>query len=498
MAKLIKIPEGEIVSRLYDITVDGETAQAYEARVSAMPYNTPWPGRERPLDQTELAAFISLESAGAVEFTVKPRKAFTSAVVRPLSKGVRPVVEEKSVRFTLPGPGQYVFEAEDFHGALHIFVNPPAEYDLSGDVLYYGAGVHEVGDVFLRSGQTVYVDEGAVVYGAFIANDCENVRVLGRGVIDGSHEIRTSNTLLLPYSYTGPIEKGQAGYDKSFGNRRVLSGILRFFDCRNVTVEGVTLRDSSSFTVIPARCDGVVIENIKTIGMYRYNSDGIDLFNSVNVTVKNSFLRNYDDCMVIKGICGWDDWNNENITVTGCVVWCDWGRALELGAETNAPEYKHILFEDCDVIHGCDLCMDVQHHNRAKVSDVTFRNIRCEYNRAQLNQQLQEHQWDEYDASRPGSHPFLMGVYVLHDFIFCPADKYESGTARDITFEDVEIYADEGVPMPTSNFIAYSEENNIEDVKIRNVRMNGKPVEELSELKINMSDFVGGVSYTKE
>jgi len=236
--------------------------------------------------------------------------------------------------------------------------------------------------------------------------------------------------------------------------------------------------------------------------MYRYNSDGIDLFNSVNLTVKNSFLRNYDDCMVIKGICGWDNWNNENITVKGCVVWCDWGRALEIGAETNAPEYKNILFEDCDVIHGCDVCMDVQHHNYAKVSGVTFRNIRCEYNCAQLNQQLQEKQWDVYDPTRPGSHPFLMGVYVHHDYCFSARELYKSGTAENITFEDIQIFADEGLPMPKSNMLGIDPDKLMEgitlwNIKVKNVRFNGKLIEDADGLLINTNRNTGDITYTK-
>ena len=51
-------------------------------------------------------------------------------------------------------------------------------------------------------------------------------------------------------------------------------------------------------------------------------------------------------------------------------VWCDWGSALELGAETCADEYSDILFADCDVIHATHVCMRTHNSDRAHVHDM--------------------------------------------------------------------------------------------------------------------------------
>ena len=404
MLKIHSVPENAEKSNIYSVYLNGEKAELNFARVSAMPFNIWWLGRQRPLDQTEEAAFVSFESDDEVYFKVNFCDDFAKAVVRPLSKGIVPEIDEDgSIRFTLKETGTYTLELDGHHNALHIFFNPvrdfkkEAEEDekLGRQVYYYGPGVHDAGDIDLTSHSTVVVDAGAVVYGSFSAYGAEDVKIKGYGIIDGSKEIRTSETLLLPFiSETGKVDANLSGdtevfskldkYFKKDGKElfddymkatKCLKGIIRFYFCQNVQCEGVIMRDSSTFCLIPARCENLVIDNVKTIGMWRYNSDGIDIFNCSNVVVKNTFLRNFDDCMVIKGIIGWDDSNNENIIVENCVIWCDWGAALEIGAETNASEYRNIIYRNCDIIHGQNTMMRVHHHNYAEVHHIHYENI---------------------------------------------------------------------------------------------------------------------------
>ena len=129
MARVYPFSVSEPKSSAWRVTVDGEYCPLHLARVSAYPINRRWPGHQRSAEETELAAFALFETDGLAEIEVMPARPFWEVIVRPLSRGVTPSVQEGVIRFTLPGPGQYTVELDGSHGALHLFADPARPYD---------------------------------------------------------------------------------------------------------------------------------------------------------------------------------------------------------------------------------------------------------------------------------------------------------------------------------------------------------------------------------
>ena len=51
--------------------------------------------------------------------------------------------------------------------------------------------IHEPGEIRMKSGETVYIEGGAVVRGYIVAEDAAGIRIMGRGILDGGpHAVR--------------------------------------------------------------------------------------------------------------------------------------------------------------------------------------------------------------------------------------------------------------------------------------------------------------------
>ena len=498
------LPEEETPSADYRMTVAGEAVPVQQARVSACLMNQVWPGYQRPLNQTEIAAFASWEMVGEAEVVVESSRPVSEVRVRPRSAAIEAQVKGKSIRFTVPGPGQYVVEVNDHHCALHLFVNPPEEKAPEGpgaQVRYFGPGVHCPGVIELKSGQTLYLAGGAVVYGVVRAENAENIVIRGRGILDGSK------------------------FDRMDADALLTLGL-----CRNVKIEGITLRDPSGWTLLAAACRNVDIRNLKIIGNWRYNSDGIDLVNCQDCTIEDSFIRSFDDSIALKGYYKWgrfiyelmtfenrwdgvftrdgktcDTFHNfqhshgkflcdaapiKNIQVRRCLIWNEWGRALEIGAETVADEIAHLLFEDCDIIHVGHVALDVQNLDRAHCHDIVFRNIRVELDSNVGPEMMQSHR-DEVYSAPPGARNNPHLIVLENKTGYCIYDDVR-GRIDDILFENIEVTAGRVVP---SRFIGYDKDHPVQDVTVKNLRIDGKIKKNSEDAGFHLNEFAREIAF---
>ncbi|HOZ48633.1 MAG TPA: glycosyl hydrolase family 28 protein [Candidatus Hydrogenedentes bacterium] len=464
-------PDGEKLSEDFTVTVAGQSVPVYLCRVSAMPFNQVWPGYQRPIEQTELASFAYWDMTAPVDVEVVSQRAIESVAIRPTARGIQPQVEGNRIRFHVDTPQQLTVEVNGWHKALHVFANPPAVTmpDPSAPgVRYFGPGVHRPGRMVLKSDETVYVAGGAVVYGCIEATDATNIKILGPGIIDSSELER----------YFGLTDESR--YLDNFG------GCVHLVRCTNVAIDGPILRDPPLWCLSVFNCSEIRIANIKLIGLWRYNADGIDLCNSRNATVQDCFVRSFDDSLVVKGLSYYRDASITNIVFEGCVVWNDWGRALEIGAETSAPELSHVTFRDCDIVRTAEIAMDVQHGDRAAIHDVTFEGIRFEVDDVNYAPQIQNGR----DATYTGSTGHCPRALVLVILRGPWSSDQERGTMRDIVMRDCSIT---GQHLPPSSLSGLDEAHDIKGVTISNLEINGKVVTSLEEGGISVGPFVSDV-----
>ena len=186
-------PAGEKLSEDYTLTANGEPMPVYSCRVSAVPLNQVWPGYQRPMDQTELAAFAYFDNAGATTIRFRLTRSSNLLYIRPLSRGIKPTSQTTRLSSSFQDPDNLPWRsmAGTTHCTCSLTHRSPLRHPPDApDVLFFGPGVHHPGKVTLESHQTVYVAGGAVVYGSFHAQGAHDIQILGRGIIDVSEAER--------------------------------------------------------------------------------------------------------------------------------------------------------------------------------------------------------------------------------------------------------------------------------------------------------------------
>lgn len=461
-------------SSAYKVLLNGEEIPVYTCRISAYPFNTWWPGHQRPVDQTVVVSYVNIVSDEEIKLDVTPLfDNYEKVMLKPYSKGVIPTQENGAISFSLKENGAYVLELDHYHNTLYIFNNRPVECECPEEVThYFGAGIHIPGRITLKSNESIYIDKDALVYGCVFAENAENIRIYGNGIFDDSGEERFSQHCTETYP----------------------TGNMKLINCKNVSVEGVGFTNSAIWCVNVYHCFDVKLDGIKVFGEWRYNTDGIDVVNSQRVEIRNSFVHSFDDCIVIKGLDKYCQTSNKDMLIEHCVLWCDWGNTCEIGLETSCEEYENIIFRDCDLLRAGHTACDIQNGDSAKMHNITFEDIRMELESFYTPHIYQKTQTQKYTATNETeiarvlsiNNPRFREMYsFLHDFEEIPIkpdDPRDFASSHDITVRGVKVYCDEKilaekgtkcVSVEVRNLIPTTEYSNI---TVEDITLNGKPM----------------------
>ena len=229
-------------------------------------------------------------------------------------------------------------------------------------------------------------------------------------------------------------------------------------------------------------CKNVHIYNVKIVGQWRYNTDGIDVVNSENVLIENCFLRSFDDTISLKAVYDYPK-PMQNITVDNCVMWCGWGKNCEIGIETAGIEYKNIVFKNCDLIHNSYGAMCISNGCYADMHDILFENINVELQKDTLPQILQTAEHQKYDpkgATAPAClilnvvAPFAIRTKNTSGIVRAASEKL--GDIHDVTYKNIHVYTDSEEIKPRIRMETPNNEKKLKNFQLENIFINGEKV----------------------
>jgi len=202
-------------------------------------------------------------------------------------------------------------------------------------------------------------------YSSFIyALDQKNVAITGAGTIDGQADSEHW------WNWKGRREQGGSDNPNQNNDRKLLQDMgekglpveqrvfgpghylrpqfVQPYRCKNVLIEGVTLKNSPMWQVHPVLCTNVTVRklNIDSSGP---NNDGCDPESCTDVLIEDCVFNTGDDCIAIKSGRNADGRRlhapSENIIIRGCRM-KDGHGGVTLGSEISGG-VRNVFVENC-------------------------------------------------------------------------------------------------------------------------------------------------------
>jgi hypothetical protein len=377
---------------------------------------------------TGIYDYAHFSHAGPTEITLTAAEPVTACSISPLSHGIKGEIKGNSVTFTLdrsryliikinnlrelalaaddletaapPPSGRGIFNitAPPYNAAAAIAAGRPATAAVqsaiddaaaaaAGGCVYVPAGVWPCGNLVLKSNVALYLAGGAVIRGTGSARDyavhyrkkslgmdvtrfivtaknTANIKIFGRGMIDGNGTLMRERDKLL-------------------------NNLFVPHNCDGVEIDGVIFRDSGLWGVIPTRCKNVVIKNTKHFNENDKNheDDAIDIQESGNVLVRHTIAISEDDTYstktwkagtdIARGMAG-RPLALDKVMFDDCVAWSRCA-AFKVGFGVEQPQSNIIFQNACAYRSMRAIAVNRRWGDAASpAANIVFRNIDIE------------------------------------------------------------------------------------------------------------------------
>ena len=169
-----------------------------------------------------------------------------------------------------------------------------------GGIVRVPSGAYNTGSIVLRTGVDLHLDNGATLYGStdikdytpqttdyislrtqtptvqlIYADKASHVSISGNGTIDGRGKVFPKLSL------------NDEGITRPH--------LLRFIQCSDICISGITLKNSGCWMQHYLACDRVKIHDITVINRNNYNNDALDLDGCHEVIVSDMIADSDDD-----------------------------------------------------------------------------------------------------------------------------------------------------------------------------------------------------------
>ncbi|NMB90970.1 MAG: glycoside hydrolase family 28 protein, partial [Chloroflexi bacterium] len=336
-----------------------------------------------------------------------------------------------------------------------------------GGTVVVPAGRYRTGALSLYDHVTLYLNAGCVLAGSqdpadypvissrwegseqltyaplISGSHLTHVTIAGQGIIDGCGQ-----------AWWQAFKAGKLAYPRP--------RLIGFNDCTHLLLEGVTLRDSPSWTINPVRCENVNLHGLTILNPADApNTDGIDPDSCRFVHISNCHISAGDDCIAIKSGSEGEPPERRlpcrDLTIANCTFARGHGGVV-IGSEMSGG-VQNVAITNC-IFVDTDRAIRIKSRRgrggvveNVRASNLVMENVLCPFT---INMYYGCGAWGDPAISDRGSHPFDQGTPTIRHIHVSQvtanhiqvAAAYIEGLAErpveDISFSDVTVSLAEG------------------------------------------------------
>ncbi len=263
------------------------------------------------------------------------------------------------------GGGRVVVPAGEFYcGPLVLKSNVNLHLQQDATLRFYPEPERYVGPVFTRWEGTELMGNQPLIY----AYQQQNIAITGKGTLDGmadkdhwwpwTGEWSRATWTVIPEQQAKftkePLrEMADAGVevsDRQFSPNYLRPPFIQPYDCDNVLIEGVTIRNSPFWLIHPVLCRNVTVSGVTCIS-HGPNSDGCDPESCSYVLIKDCLFDTGDDCIAIKSGRDADgrrvNMPCENVIIENCLMKEGHGGVV-IGSEISGG-VRNVFAQNCQM-----------------------------------------------------------------------------------------------------------------------------------------------------
>lgn len=337
--------------------------------------NEAWSKVPQILDEISAPVFPDREY-NVIDFGAVPNREMNSR------KAIQAAVDTCSSN----GGGKVIVPNGEYflNGPLHLKSNVNLHL-AEGSVIFFGTNPED----YLPIVEVRWEGTRCLNYSPFIyAYREKNIAITGKGTIDGQQDkfwilwklIQDKNKVRLRTMGKNLVPLEERVFGKGHFLRPTL---IEPYQCENVLIEGVTVKNSPFWTIHPVFCNNVIIRNVN-IQPGQSNDDGIDPESCSYVLIENNDFYTEDDNIAIKAGRDNDAWienggqPTENVIIRNNIFHhCNAG-AISIGSEMSGGVRN--IFTENNVMKnvGRPFCIKSNTDRGGVVENIYHRNTKVD------------------------------------------------------------------------------------------------------------------------